>query len=135
MVSMLTSSAVDHGFKPRSVILSEWVRLDIKCLITTSYNISITLMHLSMCKLLICCCFVQWVSEWVSDCCLMPTQQFSAISWHKLKLEGKCFYCCSTFHSHSTGSILRITHTYIYVSEVYNDISYVKFFFLFSNYH
>ena len=25
----------------------------------------------------------EWVSEWVSECCLIPTQQFSAISWRE----------------------------------------------------
>jgi hypothetical protein len=25
----------------------------------------------------------EWVSEWVSDCCLTPTQQFSDISWRE----------------------------------------------------
>jgi len=27
--------------------------------------------------------FSEWVSEWVSDCCLMPIQHFSAISWRE----------------------------------------------------
>jgi hypothetical protein len=26
---------------------------------------------------------IQWVSEWVSDCCLTPIHQFSAISWRE----------------------------------------------------
>jgi hypothetical protein len=28
-------------------------------------------------------CNEEWVSEWVSECCLTLTQQFSAISWRE----------------------------------------------------
>jgi hypothetical protein len=59
IVSMLTSSVVGRGFEPPSG--------------QTKDN-----------KIGICCfSILLYICPWVSDCCLTPTQQFSAISWRE----------------------------------------------------
>jgi hypothetical protein len=80
MVSMLASSAVDHGFERRSGQTKDY-------------------------KIGNCCYYIELELEWVSDCCLTPTQQFFSYimarkSWFSMRWWILCWKLgmVSTFH-------------------------------------
>ena len=77
---------------------------------------------------------IKWVSEWVSDCCLMPTQQFSAISWQEqvnfqwgddevfFVLDQHAlldFYSASSLKQHSAGKYVIPLGHIILITMVY----------------